>query len=113
MLMESTDQKLTATVQALRDENAQLTKLVAQARHAFVGEVAAKAADQARRGAAAQVAEELARLRLAVESGKRAIATDSPVASALRSVAAQASLAFCAGVAFSWIVGHLSRALGS
>jgi formate dehydrogenase maturation protein FdhE len=116
MLMESTDQRLTATVQALREENAQLTKLVAQARQAFVGEVAAKAADQARRGAAAQVAEELARLRLALESGDRAIAKRSPVASArsaLGSLAALAGLAFCAGAAFIWIVGHISHALGS
>ena len=113
MLMESTDQKLTATAQALRDENAQLTKLVAQARLAFVGEVAAKAADQARRGAAAQVAEELARLRLALEPGDRAIAARSPVAAALGPLAALAGIAFCAGAAFIWIVGHLSHALGS
>jgi formate dehydrogenase maturation protein FdhE len=115
MLMESTDQKLTTTVQALRDENAQLTKLIAQARQAFVGELAAKAADQARRAAATQVAEELARLRLALESRDRAITSRGP-ASALRSVlasiAAQVSIAFCAGAALVWVVGHLSHAFG-
>jgi formate dehydrogenase maturation protein FdhE len=115
MLMESTDQKLTATVQALRDENAQLTKLIAQARHAFVGEVAAKAADHARRAAAAEVAEELARLRLALESRDRAITSHAPataVRSVLCSIGAQVGIAFCAGAALVWVVGHLSHALG-
>lgn len=115
MLMESTDQKLTTTVQALRDENAQLTKLIAQARQAFVGEVAAMAADQARRAAAAQVAEELARLRLAVESRDRAITLRSP-ASAMRStlgfLGAQIGIAFCAGAAVVWMAGRLAHALG-
>lgn len=115
MLTESTDQKLTATVQALREENAQLTKLISQARHAFVGEVAAKAADQARRAAAAEVAEELARLRVAFESRARAVSARSPSAamhSALGSLAALAGVAFCAGAACLWLVGHLSHALG-
>lgn len=115
MLMESTDQKLTTTVQALRDENAQLTKLIAQARQAFVGEVAAKAADQARRAAAAEVAEELARLRLALESRDRAIAPRAPVTTiraTLGLFAAQAGIAFCAGAALVWIIGHFSHALG-
>lgn len=115
VLMESTDQKLTATVQALREENAQLTKLIAQARHAFVGEIAAKAADQARRAAASQVEEELARLRLALESRDRALTTRAPlttIRSALGSLAALAGIAFSAGAALVWIVGHLSHALG-
>lgn len=115
VLMESTDQKLTATVQALREENAQLTKLIAQARHAFVGEIAAKAADQARRAAASQVAEELARLRLALESREHTIGTRAPVTTiraALGLFAAQAGITFCAGAAAVWIVGHLSHALG-
>lgn len=115
VLMESTDQKLTATVQALREENVQLTKLIAQARHAFVGEIAAKAADQARRAAASQVEEELARLRLALESRDRALTARTPVTTiraALGSFAAQAGIALCAGAAVVWIVGHLSRALG-
>ncbi|PMS15600.1 hypothetical protein C0Z18_26650 [Trinickia dabaoshanensis] len=115
MLMESTDQKLTTTVQALRDENAQLTRLVVQARQAFVGEVAAKAADQARRAAASEVAEELARLRLAVESRDRAITTRSSAAamrSTLSSLGAQIGIAFCAGAAIVWMAGHLAHALG-
>ncbi|HHV7521269.1 TPA: hypothetical protein ACUNF5_002753 [Burkholderia orbicola] len=114
-LMESTDQTLTATVQALREENAQLTKLVTQARQAFVGEVAAKAADQARRAAAAEVTDELFRLRVAVESRDRAVAgqpTGSAARSAHGALAAQIVLAFCAGAAAVWGAGHLSHALG-
>jgi formate dehydrogenase maturation protein FdhE len=109
-LMESTDQKLTATVQALREENAQLTKLVTQARQSFVGEVAAKAADQARRAASAEVADELARLRLAVEARDRAVAGQAAKAtpqSALGSLAVLAVIALCAGAAAVWAVGHL------
>ncbi len=114
-LMESTDQQLTATVQALREENAQLTRLVTQARQSFVGEIAAKAADQARRAAAAEVVDELARLRFAVESRDRAIGTH-PTTSARRSalglLAARFGIAFGAGAATVWVVGHLLRALG-
>ncbi|WP_175804231.1 hypothetical protein [Burkholderia cenocepacia] len=111
-LMESTDQKLTATVQALREENAQLTKLVTQARQAFVGEVAAKAADQARRAAAAEVVDALAQLRVAVESHDRTarhIASGRSVRSpleALGSFAGQIAAAFCAGAALVWVAGH-------
>lgn len=115
VLMESTDQKLTATVQALREENTQLTKLIAQARQAFVGEIAAKAADQARRAAASEVADELARLRLALESRDRAVTTRAsagPMRSALGSFGAQLGIAFCAGAALVWLAGHLSHALG-
>ncbi|MCA3786709.1 MAG: hypothetical protein IOC33_00365 [Burkholderia sp.] len=113
-LMESTDQTLTSTVQALREENAQLTKLITQARQAFVGEVAAKAADQARRAATAEVAEELARLRVAVEARDH-VTTAHPVLatrSAIASFAAQLAIAFCAGAAVVWVAGHLSHALG-
>lgn len=114
-LMESTDQKLTATVQALREENAQLTKLVTQARQAFVGEVAAKAADQARRAAAAEVVDELAKLRVAVESNDRALA-GRPAGGATRSaigpLIARIGIAFCAGAAAVLVVGHLSHAIG-
>ncbi|MBN3786093.1 hypothetical protein [Burkholderia sp. Ac-20353] len=114
-LMESTDQKLTATVQALREENAQLTKLVTQARQAFVGEIAAKAADQARRAAAAEVTDELARLRVAIESRDRVVAAHPAAAatqSALGSLAVRMGIAFLAGAALVWVVGHLSRTLG-
>ncbi|WP_232440461.1 hypothetical protein [Burkholderia ubonensis] len=108
-LMESTDQKLTATVQALREENAQLTKLVTQARQSFVGEIAAKAADQARRAATAEVADGLARLRVAVESGDRARAANPAAAAraAIGSLAAQIAAAFCAGAAVVWVASHL------
>lgn len=115
MLMESTDQKLTATVQALREENAQVTRLIAQARQAFVGELAAKAADQARRAAATEVADELARLRVAIESRDRPLASHSPATAlyaALGSLRARMALAFCAGAALIWTVNHLSLAIG-
>lgn len=114
-LMESTDQKLTATVQALREENAQLTKLVTQARQAFVGEVAAKAADQARRAAAAQVVDELLRLRVAIESRDRAISirpAPTTARAARGALSAQVGIALCAGAALIWAVDHLVRAAG-
>jgi hypothetical protein len=114
-LTESTDQKLTATVQALREENVQLTKLLMQARQAFVGEIAAKAADQARRAAAAEVAYELAQLRVALESRDRAAAGLSPAAttrSMIGSPIAWTGVAFCVGVAIVWAVGHLSHVPG-
>jgi hypothetical protein len=114
-LMESTDQKLTATVNALREENGQLTKLLTQARQVFVGEVAAKAADQARRAAAAEVANELARLRVALEARDHAVA-GRHLAAATRPVfgppIAWTGIAFCVGAALVWVVGHLSRASG-
>lgn len=116
VLMESTDQKLTATVRALREENTQLTKLISQARQAFVGEIAAKAADQARRAAATEVAQELACLRLALESRDRASTTRFPATamrSALGPLVALAGIAFCAGAALVWMVGHLSHAFGT
>jgi formate dehydrogenase maturation protein FdhE len=111
-LMESTDQQLTATVQALREENAQLTKWVTQSRQAFIGEIAAKAADQARRAATAEVVEELARLRVAVESQDRAT-NQKPTASASAdgSLAARLGIAFCAGAALVWVAAHLVHAL--
>ncbi|MEX3555365.1 MAG: hypothetical protein VB131_01620 [Burkholderia gladioli] len=113
-LMESTDQKLTATVQALRAENTQLTILISEARQAFVGEVAAKAADQARRAATAEVADALYRLRIAVEGRDRDSAAPPPTTarSAIGSLIAQMAVAFCAGAAVVWVAGHLSRALG-
>ncbi|MFD1559544.1 hypothetical protein ACFSHT_28550 [Paraburkholderia silviterrae] len=109
-LIESTDQKLTATVQALREENAQLAKLLTQSRQAFIGEIAAKAADQARRAATADVADELARLRVAVESRDRAVNT-KPVVPATGSIAARMGIAFCAGAALIWIVARLAHTL--
>lgn len=70
-LMDTTDQRLTATVQALRDENSKLAKLIGQASQAFMGELAARAADQARRAASEAIVDELARLRLAIEARER------------------------------------------
>ncbi|WP_186261392.1 hypothetical protein [Burkholderia gladioli] len=66
-LQNESDLRLTATVQAFRDVNAQYLELLGAMRAAFVGEVAAKAADQARRVALEAVADELVKLRLAVE----------------------------------------------
>ncbi|MCG5076305.1 hypothetical protein [Paraburkholderia tagetis] len=109
-LMESTDQKLTTTVQALREENAQLTKLLTQSRQAFIGEIAAKAADQARRAATADVADELARLRVAVESRDRVVNT-KPVVPATGPIAARMGIAFCVGAALIWIVARLAHTL--
>lgn len=108
-LMESTDQKLTATVQALRSENMQLTSLVTEARRAFVGEVAAKAADQARRAATAEVADALYRLRVAIEGRDRESAAQPATAarSAIGSLVAQIAVAFCAGAAVVWVASHL------
>ncbi|HDR9511100.1 hypothetical protein C5615_32770 [Burkholderia cepacia] len=108
-LMESTDQKLTATVQALRSENMQLTSLVTEARRAFVGEVAAKAADQARRAATAEVADALYRLRVAIEGRDRESAAQPATAerSAIGSLVAQIAIAFCAGAAVVWVASHL------
>ncbi|WP_155741444.1 hypothetical protein [Burkholderia territorii] len=71
VLLESTDRQLTATVQVLRDENATLGKLIGQAREAFLGELAVRAADQARRSASEAVVEALERLRLAIEARER------------------------------------------
>ncbi len=107
-LMESTDQKLTATVQVLREENAQLTKWITQSRQAFIGEIAAKAADQARRAATAEVVEELARLRIAVESRNRA-AMPKHAVSAAGPLAARLGIAFCAGAALVWVAAHLAH----
>jgi len=109
-LMESTDQKLTATVQALREENTQLTKLLTQSRQAFIGEVAAKAADQARRAATADVVDELARLRAAVESSGRVVPT-SPAVAATGSLVAFMGIAFCVGAALIWVVSRLAHTL--
>ncbi|WP_321964992.1 hypothetical protein [Paraburkholderia sp. J7] len=109
-LMESTDQKLTATVQALREENTQLTKLLTQSRQAFIGEVAAKAADQARRAATADVVDELARLRAAVESRGRVVPTN-PAVAATGSLVAFMGIAFCAGAALIWVVARLAHTL--
>ncbi|MEB2558796.1 hypothetical protein [Burkholderia cenocepacia] len=113
-LMESTDQKLTATVQALRAENTQLTILISEARQAFVGEVAAKAADQARRAATAEVADSLYRLRIAVEGRDResAVPPVPPVRRTIGVFVAQIAVAFCAGAALVWVAGHLPRVLG-
>jgi hypothetical protein len=108
--MESTDQKLTATVQALREENTQLTKLLTQSRQAFIGEVAAKAADQARRAATADVVDELARLRAAVESSGRVVPT-SPAVAATGSLVAFMGIAFCVGAALIWVVSRLAHTL--
>ncbi|WP_028215758.1 hypothetical protein [Paraburkholderia mimosarum] len=109
-LMESTDQKLTSTVQSLREENAQLTKLLTQSRQAFIGEVAAKAADQARRAATADVVDELARLRAAVESRDRAV-TPRPAVRASGFLTACMGMAFCAGAALVWVAARLAHTL--
>ncbi|CAB3772103.1 hypothetical protein [Paraburkholderia humisilvae] len=114
-LMGSTDQKLTATVQALREENVQLTKLLMQARQSFIGEIAVKAADQARRAAAAEVANELAQLRIALESRDCALDGRSAAATArsmLGSPTAWTGIAFCVGAVLVWVVGHLSQLPG-
>lgn len=67
-LQAETDTRLTATVQALREAITQFGKLVETSRAAFIGEVATRAADQARRAAVEAVSDELVKLRHAVEA---------------------------------------------
>ncbi|KKB61018.1 hypothetical protein WM40_25675 [Robbsia andropogonis] len=113
MLMDVTDQRLTATVQALREETTQWSKLVGQARQSFVGELAAKAADQARQAATAEVADELARLRLALER-RDPIKIRWPGTAPLspRFASIPTAIAFCAGAVALWGALHLSHLLG-
>ncbi|WP_323123159.1 hypothetical protein [Burkholderia alba] len=114
-LQVETDTRLTATVQALRDASAQFGKLIEMSRAAFIGEVATRAADQARRAAVEAVSDELAKLRHAVEvrtrerhSGADPRRTDSVLA-VTRPLVFSVSVGVLVGVAVSiiWIARHV------
>jgi len=113
LMDEATDQRLTATVQALREETTQWKEVVGRARQSFVGELVVKAADQGRLAATAEVADELARLRLALER-RDPIKIRWPGTAPLspRFASIPTAIAFWAGAGALWSVLHLSHLLG-
>jgi hypothetical protein len=105
-LMDTTDRQLTTTVQALRDEINTFTKLIGQASQAFLGELAVRAADQARKTVADTVTEELIRLRRTIETRD---AHGPGLAAAPRSVPMNRAIAI--GVGTLAVIGATSLAL--